>query len=380
MVQIKCELCGSNDFVKQDEYFVCQHCGCKYTVEQARKMSIEGVVNVEGEVKIDTTEKLKNLYVIARRSKENNDWDAAKRYYDLVLQEDPMSWEALFYLAYFDAYYCKNGELQYKAEKLRNCIDNVVELIGTSQMSLKEKNDAFHMIANSVAIIADSLISRAKSFKNSMILIKAHSLVSLVGAGKDVQKYVDTVTPMINCKFHFADGIEKVINQFSEYPELKKVMANLWLSGLKDTQELFGNRMNDHNNQIMKHYLGKINTYVPELSKEELEQFVKKGDTSDNTNSPSRLGKIFGLIAFIVGIVCFVCNLLVFSIIADSYYIEEATIGGVIMIGIYAIIPVVFGIISLKKGTDKKPFSIVGIATGGVAILFAILSIISVVA
>ena len=44
MKQIKCEMCGGNDLVKQDGVFVCQSCGCKYTLEEARKLMVEGTV------------------------------------------------------------------------------------------------------------------------------------------------------------------------------------------------------------------------------------------------------------------------------------------------------------------------------------------------
>lgn len=51
MKQLTCEVCGSTDLIKQDGVFVCQACGCKYSVEDARKMMIEGAVSIEGAVK-----------------------------------------------------------------------------------------------------------------------------------------------------------------------------------------------------------------------------------------------------------------------------------------------------------------------------------------
>ena len=42
MKQLVCELCGGTDFVKQDGMFVCQSCGTKYSLEEARKMMTEG--------------------------------------------------------------------------------------------------------------------------------------------------------------------------------------------------------------------------------------------------------------------------------------------------------------------------------------------------
>ena len=47
MKQLTCEMCGSNDLLKQDGVFVCQTCGTKYSVEEAKKMMIEGTVDVK---------------------------------------------------------------------------------------------------------------------------------------------------------------------------------------------------------------------------------------------------------------------------------------------------------------------------------------------
>ena len=41
MKALVCEMCNSNDIVKQDGYYVCQTCGTKYSVEEARKLMIE---------------------------------------------------------------------------------------------------------------------------------------------------------------------------------------------------------------------------------------------------------------------------------------------------------------------------------------------------
>lgn len=55
MKQLVCEMCGSKDLVKQDGIFVCQACGTKYSVEEAKKMMIEGTVDVQGTVKVDNS-------------------------------------------------------------------------------------------------------------------------------------------------------------------------------------------------------------------------------------------------------------------------------------------------------------------------------------
>jgi len=41
MNRITCEVCGSNDLIKQDSVFLCQVCGCKYSLEEAKKLIVE---------------------------------------------------------------------------------------------------------------------------------------------------------------------------------------------------------------------------------------------------------------------------------------------------------------------------------------------------
>lgn len=37
MKQLTCEMCGSTDLIKQDGVFICQSCGTKYSIEEAKK-------------------------------------------------------------------------------------------------------------------------------------------------------------------------------------------------------------------------------------------------------------------------------------------------------------------------------------------------------
>lgn len=46
MQAIKCELCGSNQLIKNDGYYQCEHCGTKYTLEEAKKLIVSGTVEV----------------------------------------------------------------------------------------------------------------------------------------------------------------------------------------------------------------------------------------------------------------------------------------------------------------------------------------------
>lgn len=80
MKQLTCEMCGGTDLMKQDGVFVCQTCGCKYSVEEAKKMMVEGTVEVQGTVKIDKSENYNNLLKLAREAFIDHRFDSADNY------------------------------------------------------------------------------------------------------------------------------------------------------------------------------------------------------------------------------------------------------------------------------------------------------------
>lgn len=104
MKQLICEMCGSKDLLKQDGVFVCQSCGCRYSVEEARKMMIEGTVDVSGStVKVDRRDEqqqqIKNYLEICLTSLEASDTASVVEYSDKILEIDPNNYEAWMYRA-----------------------------------------------------------------------------------------------------------------------------------------------------------------------------------------------------------------------------------------------------------------------------------------
>ena len=103
MKQLTCEMCGSTDLLKQDGVFVCQTCGTKYSVEEAKKMMIEGIVEVHGTVKVDNSASVERYLTNARRARQKEDWEETEKYYNMVEQNAPENIEAIFYSAYAKA-------------------------------------------------------------------------------------------------------------------------------------------------------------------------------------------------------------------------------------------------------------------------------------
>lgn len=130
MKQLVCEMCGSADLMKQDGVFVCQSCGCKYSVEEARKMMSEGDTDVVASgVQAKPSSELANLYQIARRAKDADNDENAAKYYDMILVKDPTSWEATFFVVYFQAKQCKIANIASASTSVNNCIQTTMQLI-----------------------------------------------------------------------------------------------------------------------------------------------------------------------------------------------------------------------------------------------------------
>lgn len=82
-------MCGSTNLLKQDGVFVCQSCGTKYSVEEAKKMMVEGTVDVQGTVKVDKTAEAENLLKLASAALESVNGDEAYSYANRALEVDP---------------------------------------------------------------------------------------------------------------------------------------------------------------------------------------------------------------------------------------------------------------------------------------------------
>lgn len=158
MKRLTCEMCGSTDLMKENGVFICQTCGCKYSVEEAKKMMVEGTVDVSGStVKVDTSERLKNLYTLARRAKEDGNISDAGRYYNEIRTEDPNSWEAAFYAIYYAALDIRVAQIASAANSVSNSLDSIMTLIAEN-VPVEEQKKAYSEVGTSTLLLGKLLI------------------------------------------------------------------------------------------------------------------------------------------------------------------------------------------------------------------------------
>lgn len=138
MKPIKCKMCGSNDIVKRDGIYVCNHCGTKYTVEKAEKMITETI----------DAGRLDNYYSIARQAVKTDNKHEGQKYYNLILKEKPNDWEANFYSTYFKTLDFKKEDIASAAISLSNCIIAVFPLIHKYVLDYEEKKRATYEVCS----------------------------------------------------------------------------------------------------------------------------------------------------------------------------------------------------------------------------------------
>jgi tetratricopeptide (TPR) repeat protein len=132
-------MCGGKELVKQDGVFVCQNCGTKYSVEEAKKIMVT----------IDNSAKSENALKNARRAMEDKNFQKAQEYYSIVQTEEPENWEANFYILYCEKF-IPRGLLSIPSYSLnrfsiRNVLKDIKKLADNTQ-----QNEAIKKISNNL--------------------------------------------------------------------------------------------------------------------------------------------------------------------------------------------------------------------------------------
>lgn len=129
MNKLTCEMCGGTDLIKQDGVFVCQNCGTKYSLEDAKKMMVEGTVEVAGTVKVDNSSFVQKYLDNARRALGKEDYEEVEKYYNMVEQNSPNNIEAVFFSAYGRVMQSLFETEYYKREQKFKVLNNSISVI-----------------------------------------------------------------------------------------------------------------------------------------------------------------------------------------------------------------------------------------------------------
>ena len=245
MKAIVCEMCGSQNLVKQDGMYVCQSCGTKYSTEEAKKL----MVDVSGStVKVDTSEELKNLYELARRAKNDNNSENAQKYYSQIIVKDPSSWEANFYTTYYQSMNCKIGEIGMAAVRISNCEDTVFKLIKENVTDTDEQRKAVDEVAAKLINISNMLFNAYRNHYNG---------ISYQIRSNYTQEYVNNCAASRDIVYNGGNWIVQIFGDV--YGD---IAACCWQVGVRQHNILMPNLVNKQGNAgVIKGYNDKISKY-----------------------------------------------------------------------------------------------------------------------
>ncbi len=96
MKQLTCEMCGSTNLLKEDGVFVCQECGTKYSVEEAKKMMAGGDDSAPAAATKSTggSTVVENYVEMAKNAESAGNNQEAELYANKALELDPTHYYA----------------------------------------------------------------------------------------------------------------------------------------------------------------------------------------------------------------------------------------------------------------------------------------------
>lgn len=205
MKQLTCEMCGGTDLVKQDGMFVCQTCGTKYSVEEAKKMMIEGTVDVSGiTVKVDNSASIENYFKMAESAYESSNQKEAESYCNKIIEIEPENYKA--WLLKGKAAGWQSTLANIRIEESVNCFTKAVDNAPEDD-KYRVKKEASQEIENlSTALMTMCCNNFAKfasednaaSILNNLKRTQLYSLVLLAKCGVSADGFKTNIATRIN--------------------------------------------------------------------------------------------------------------------------------------------------------------------------------------
>lgn len=144
MKKLVCELCGSNDIVKQDGFFVCECCGTKYSLEEAKKI----MVDISGSsINIANQAQFNNLVKLANAALDSNNFAEAEKQANLALAINATDYDT--YLIKARAIDCQTNGEKSRLLEVFNCYLTAYEVLEEEKKE-ERKKELFTEIVNSL--------------------------------------------------------------------------------------------------------------------------------------------------------------------------------------------------------------------------------------
>ena len=240
MKRLTCEMCGSTELMKQDGVFVCQTCGTKYSVEEAKKMMVEGTVEVAGTVKVDDSAKIANYYTMAENAYDAGNQKEAEQYCNKIIEIDPTHAEAWLLKGIVSGWQSTGANL--RMDEFISCATNAftnansVEILNDLAQRAYQQYYSLTLAINKLKV--DSVVSYSKNYREYIQLPPTFLMWGIqiqIAYGTAFNKFY-AEKPEEEKKKPMSLGTELGLNDVSEKCEAELISGaiKLWNNSLKD--------------------------------------------------------------------------------------------------------------------------------------------------
>lgn len=261
LVPAKCTQCGGNIEVDDThEAGICKFCGTPFVTEKVINNYTTNITNnivndfSGANVTFSNTTDINKLYQTARRFKNDCNSEEAAKYYDMILKEDPESWEAYFYCSYYKALPKYKNEIQNSAMSIVICLDTIFEMIDKREKDTDSKVNALNEVSEKCLSLASTL--HKDLLQNNGENVPMTELSSHLKSVATVCVYIATICYMVG------DKIEQRFPQLLE--KTSKMIVNAWKQGVEyhvDCNNFLPNKSEGRN--IINSYVEKIKKIEP---------------------------------------------------------------------------------------------------------------------
>jgi len=154
MKQLACEMCGGTDLIKQEGVFVCQNCETKYSVEDAKKMMVEGAVEVTGTVKVDSSANIDNFLKLAENAIKSENYKEAEDYCNRILEIETKN---------YTAWVIKGKAAGWQSTIANNRIDESITCFSKAFEFVPEdkRNDVINDVTTEIINLSNAMLSQS---------------------------------------------------------------------------------------------------------------------------------------------------------------------------------------------------------------------------
>lgn len=209
-MSLVCEVCGSNDLVKQDGVFVCQVCGSKYSIDEVRKMLDGSAVEKAATDQTNPQVQVMNLMINADRAYEDGRYHDSENLYSRILELDPNNAHAILYQAYSICWQgtLKDIRLPIAIKAGQRAMDLYVHQLGPSKKLVDKFTDFLNFYK-----VTTAYVTQAQNVQEQLLKNANQKLKEIESEGKRVLSQISTTSVFENTKQRYLNRINELSNE-----------------------------------------------------------------------------------------------------------------------------------------------------------------------